>query len=267
MSEVVVTNESGSIGAAHSVFGCFLQADGRKRRSTPEEDATGIIPSRARAELEPSRAEPSRAEPSRAEPSRAEPSRARSPTTRLTLPLHSGSARRITPARFFFPQARLFRRLRAGGGCVVHRPRRGLATPARTPPDDPGEGADIVVTDCTAEGHACHGICPSDRVSAAAPNVTNSGVTAPSGANADAESANIPATENSDIGLFEVAKATTSGAHDGADLFETSSGRNRIRSASTHTSSVRATVRWRPPSDGLQELPGPSRTSSFFETV
>ena len=139
MSEVVVMNESGSIGAAHSAFGCFLQADGRKRRSTSEEEVTGIIASRAepsraepsraepsraepsraepsraepsraepsraepsraepsRAEpsrAEPSRAEPSRAEPSRAEPSRAEPSRAepsRAPTTRLTLPLHSG---------------------------------------------------------------------------------------------------------------------------------------------------------------------------------
>ena len=74
-----MTNESTSIGTADGAFGYFLQAEGRTRRLTSAEDASGIIAEPSRAEpsrAEPSRAEPSRAEPSRAEPSRAEPSRA-----------------------------------------------------------------------------------------------------------------------------------------------------------------------------------------------
>ena len=154
-------------------------------------------PSRAEpSRAEPSRAEPSRAEPSRAEPSRAEPSRAEPSRAEPTPPDSAAGAcpdsfsessvytgRRDTSRRSASPLHKLgsfAACARAGGGVAIHRPRRDFATPAtaRTPPDDAGEGADIVVTDCTAEGHGCDGVRPSDRVSAAVPDVTSSPVTA-----------------------------------------------------------------------------------------
>ena len=182
------------------VFGCLNRTGRQKFRLTFEDSAYGTIaepsraepsraePSRAepsRAEpsrAEPSRAEPSRAEPSRAEPSRAEPSRAEpsraEPQHRIgpsdSPPESSASAGRpASPSRWpdFFAT-----RAHVGGGLGARRLRRSLPSPAaaRTPP---GEGGDIVVTDCIATGHGA-GLCPSAAVSATVPNFTSTPLTA-----------------------------------------------------------------------------------------